>query len=263
MLIGREKMNIKDIAKRLKELRIKNNLTQEELADKMYLTRQAVSRWEKEKSLPDYTTLELLSKEYNVSLDYILFGKKETKKKNIKEIYLEYLLSLNKKKRIITIITSIVIAIILLFSIHNMIMYYGKVNVYEFSYRDDKISCTNAYLFITNQYCFIKYCDITLTDQDELFEREEYYIQTKDKKRLIVSKGVEAGATNRIPIDNINKGDMLPFSINSGEYVEKNTIFYKKWDILVKIKTNKNEYTFILNKEKTYQNNGNLIQFLY
>lgn len=36
-------MNTKDI---LKDIRVKNNLTQDEMAEKLYITRQAVSRWE-------------------------------------------------------------------------------------------------------------------------------------------------------------------------------------------------------------------------
>lgn len=38
-----KRMNTKDI---LKDIRVKNNLTQDEMAEKLYITRQAVSRWE-------------------------------------------------------------------------------------------------------------------------------------------------------------------------------------------------------------------------
>lgn len=54
------------------ELRTKNGLSQEELAKKIYVTRQAVSRWETGETLPNTETLKLLSKEFNVSINTLL-----------------------------------------------------------------------------------------------------------------------------------------------------------------------------------------------
>lgn len=64
-------MNI-ETANRLAELRKKSGLSQEELADKLGLSRQAVSKWERAESSPDTDNLILLAKLYNVSLDELL-----------------------------------------------------------------------------------------------------------------------------------------------------------------------------------------------
>lgn len=64
-------MNI-EIANRLVELRKKSGLSQEELADKLGLSRQAVSKWERAESSPDTDNLICLAKLYNISLDEIL-----------------------------------------------------------------------------------------------------------------------------------------------------------------------------------------------
>ena len=64
-------MNI-EIANRLVEFRKKNGLSQEELADKLGLSRQAVSKWERAESSPDTDNLICLAKLYNVSLDELL-----------------------------------------------------------------------------------------------------------------------------------------------------------------------------------------------
>ena len=64
-------MNI-ETANRLAELRKKNGLSQEELADKLGLSRQAVSKWERAESSPDTDNLILLAKIYGVSLDDLL-----------------------------------------------------------------------------------------------------------------------------------------------------------------------------------------------
>ena len=62
-------MEIKDV---LRELRVKNGLSQAELAEKVYVTRQAVSRWETGETVPGTQTLELLSALFDVSINTLL-----------------------------------------------------------------------------------------------------------------------------------------------------------------------------------------------
>ena len=64
-------MNI-EIANRLVELRKKNGYSQEELAEKIGISRQAVSKWERAESSPDTDNLIALSRLYQVSLDELL-----------------------------------------------------------------------------------------------------------------------------------------------------------------------------------------------
>ena len=64
-------MNI-EIANRLVELRKKSGLSQEDLAEKLGLSRQAVSKWERAEASPDTDNLIVLAKLYGVSLDDIL-----------------------------------------------------------------------------------------------------------------------------------------------------------------------------------------------
>lgn len=54
------------------ELRTKNGLSQDALAEKLYVTRQAVSRWETGETLPNTETLKLLSKLFDVSINTLL-----------------------------------------------------------------------------------------------------------------------------------------------------------------------------------------------
>ena len=62
-------METKDILKKLRE---DNNLTQDQMADKLMVTRQAVSRWELGETQPNTETLKLLSKEFNISINTLL-----------------------------------------------------------------------------------------------------------------------------------------------------------------------------------------------
>ena len=62
-------MDTKDV---LFELRTKNGLSQDELAEKVFVTRQAVSRWENGDTVPNTETLKQLSKLYGVSINTLL-----------------------------------------------------------------------------------------------------------------------------------------------------------------------------------------------
>ena len=62
-------MSTKDI---IHELRVKTGLSQDELAEKVFVTRQAVSRWENGETVPNTETLKLLSKLFNVSINTLL-----------------------------------------------------------------------------------------------------------------------------------------------------------------------------------------------
>ncbi len=62
-------MNTKEV---LYELRTKNGLSQDDLAEKVFVTRQAVSRWENGETVPNTETLKQLSKLFNVSINTLL-----------------------------------------------------------------------------------------------------------------------------------------------------------------------------------------------
>lgn len=79
-------MNQEKIGKFIKEIRKKNKLTQKELADKLGVTFQAVSKWENGKNIPDIAVLQDISKQFNVNIDEILSGESKDKKNN-KSIY--------------------------------------------------------------------------------------------------------------------------------------------------------------------------------
>ena len=62
-------MNTKEV---IYELRTKNGLSQDELAEKVFVTRQAVSRWENGETVPNTETLKLLSELFGVSINTLL-----------------------------------------------------------------------------------------------------------------------------------------------------------------------------------------------
>ena len=61
-----------EVKKIIKTLREKNQLTQEQMAERLMVSRQAISRWENGDTQPDTESLKLLSKEFNVSINTLL-----------------------------------------------------------------------------------------------------------------------------------------------------------------------------------------------
>lgn len=57
---------------KLKKLRKDNNLTQEQLAEKLYVTRTAVSKWETDKGFPAIDSLKLISDLFGISVDALI-----------------------------------------------------------------------------------------------------------------------------------------------------------------------------------------------
>ena len=80
-----------NIADRIKCLRKNKGLSQEELADKVGVSRQAVSKWESEQSPPDIEKIINMSELFEVTTDYILKGIEPVSMTNNKTMYSLYL----------------------------------------------------------------------------------------------------------------------------------------------------------------------------
>lgn len=82
---------------KLKTLRMENKYTQEELAQKLFVTRQTISKWENEKTIPDIKTLNQICSFYNIQLVSLVSENiSDQKETNHHITYIKYLaLSVN------------------------------------------------------------------------------------------------------------------------------------------------------------------------
>ena len=81
-----------ELSTQIKKYRTNMNLSQEELAEKIYVTRQTISNWETGKNYPDIHSLLLLSSLFQISLDQLIKGdlkimKEEIKKEEIEKLH--------------------------------------------------------------------------------------------------------------------------------------------------------------------------------
>ena len=93
------------LGERLYELRKKKGLSQEEVAEKLNVTRQSVSKWETDESKPDFDKIVPICELYEISTNELLSGTKEEKE----EQEVEVINKDNKKKRALIITSAIFI----------------------------------------------------------------------------------------------------------------------------------------------------------
>ena len=75
-----------NIGKRIHEIRQQKNLTQEQLASNLAISRQAVSKWESGKAIPDIENLMYISNLYDVSLDELVKGDDKVSQKIVADV---------------------------------------------------------------------------------------------------------------------------------------------------------------------------------
>ena len=138
-------MNQEEIGKKIKQIRIDNNLTQREFADIFGVTYQAVSKWENGKNLPDISIMKDICDRYNYKLDELLGNSYKVKKNN----KLKYV--------IIAIIIVIFLSVLFLIIKHTNNFHFGTINT---SCPEFKITGSIAYnsnktsIYISD----LKYC---------------------------------------------------------------------------------------------------------
>lgn len=112
---GASEMNL---SKQIKKYRDREGFSQEDLAEKIYVSRQTISNWENERSYPDIHNLLLLSVLFDVSLDDLVKGDMEMMKSNLQQV------KFNKLGQIMAIFLILAVG-----SIGLAIKYFGNVGL--------------------------------------------------------------------------------------------------------------------------------------
>lgn len=105
-----------EIEKKLKDARANAGLTQEQVAEKIMVSRQTISNWENGKSLPDIISIMKLSDLYQISLDELLKGDSKMKEKIEKDVKIA-----NGNKRLILTTAILFFAVAIIYSISTFV----------------------------------------------------------------------------------------------------------------------------------------------
>lgn len=232
----------------IKELREKEGLSQNELADKLYVSRTLVNKWEKGRVTLTSPNLKLLSDFFNVSTDEILAGEKINKKNkntinNIRySIYDNYIKTNNKLKFLL----GIIIVLIFSFLIYFFFTFYNSIYVYTLSTGKDNTMIRDGLLVKMPDKIYMRFT--TNFDKKDKVDSIALYYLKDDKKYIVKSSNYDIisindsievqeyfdfGDFNGI-IDNLffevnySNGEIVDFKI----YVSKNYVnskfFFKK-----------------------------------
>ncbi|NCA92914.1 XRE family transcriptional regulator [bacterium] len=123
---------LNNISQKLLTYRKACNLTQEQLAEKLYVTRQAVSKWERGESIPDIETLIGLSQLYSTTIDNLLSSQDEAKPvQSINQIKNEEFLKTLRKKRLKIRMTTFAIASLCAYVLICGILYTSFIYIFQ------------------------------------------------------------------------------------------------------------------------------------
>lgn len=152
-------MNQEKVGQLIKKLRQDNKLTQADLAEKLGVTYQAVSKWENGKNVPDIATLKEISKLFNIDIDDIINGEKKDKK--------------NNKYFIVGIsIITLLFVFILVLSIHIINNNHeDKIEINDISATCEKFNVTGS-LVHSNDKSYIRISNIEFCSDDDVVYKE-------------------------------------------------------------------------------------------
>ena len=134
--------SIMNLSEKIVVLRKSNGMSQEELAEKLYVSRQAVSRWEMGTAVPDSTNIHQLGKLFHVTTDYLLNDEYESDDdlpqiKDVKTDGIRQVVILLITLEVISLIIQFATVIILqkvFFGVLNFLLFVAAVGGFEYVY---------------------------------------------------------------------------------------------------------------------------------
>ncbi len=179
-------MNQEKMGKFIAELRKEKNLTQYELAEKITITRDAVSKWEQGKRCPDPECLVKLSEIFEVSINELLLGEKESQnnKEEVANVSIKLYGEKNKIQKNIKRLFVIIILIVISFLGYYFFNTYNSLKVYLVSYDSESLKIQDGVLVMTNERLYFNLGNIETNSEIKLLEL--FYKDEQNKEKLIV-----------------------------------------------------------------------------
>lgn len=174
-------MNMQKIGKFILQLRQEKNLSQSDLANLIPVTRQAVSRWEKGQSNPDSSTLLIISKIFDVSINELLNGErfKKEEPKKLEKIALDMIDKNNsqskKFKRVLLFMVLIILLLSFSFLAYYFINSYNSITVYKIEGENKNFTIQNGIFISTKQKTYFRLGKLIYNNNIEVKNVRLYY----------------------------------------------------------------------------------------
>ena len=233
------------VGKFILRLREQHNLTQEQLGEKIFISRKAISKWENGNGLPSIDSLLPLSDVLNVSLEELLEGKFLSEDEPNGGIANQILRSPRFK------LSAILGIIVMIFFIVCLLFYYlNSVKFYNINYEDENFAITNGMVTFSYFDCQINLGDFRsnlrsnhnynfkfyLSDNPENAAEDKEILSFNETSLKIYDRGVYKELRKAFEDRNIEKlylkivyidenGDEVYYKLKLSDYTEKKTIF--------------------------------------
>ena len=164
-------MNKKKIGLYIKSLRENKKFTQETLAEKVFVGREAVSKWERGKTIPDIEVLLELSRIFDVSINDMLAGEKNTAKNAVVELYKEG----KKLKSFLHLTLTLLFILMIIFLVNYFVRSYKSFHVYSISIYNQKYTINDGIIVKSNDKIYFNTGKISFREED-IIELKLYYV---------------------------------------------------------------------------------------
>lgn len=178
------------IGKFILQLRQEKNLSQSNLANLIPVTRQAVSRWEKGQSIPDSSTLLIISKIFDVSINELLNGErfKKEEPKKLEKIALDMIDKNNsqskKFKRVLLFMVLIILLLSFSFLAYYFINSYNSITVYKIEGENKNFTMQNGIFISTKQKTYFRLGKLIYNNNIEVKNVRLYYKNGNKEKTI-------------------------------------------------------------------------------
>lgn len=244
-------MDLVEIGKYIKEQRDKLGLSQNELSEKVHVTRQAVSNWENGKSLPDSDILLSLSELFHVTINDILCAK------TIEEATLELVDENNRKtskmKRVIRLFSLLTVSLIVFILVFYFISNYNSIKVYKAYGKSEHFRIVDGIIISTSKNTYFKLGTLERNDKEEINKVKLYYKKNKKEEVIFESDAVDRLIMDNGGYDEIYRKDFKKFK--NQIYLQVTYNDNKTENIKLDIKEEyKNDYLMIIEKGEVIKN---------
>lgn len=205
-------MNPEKVGLFIRELREKENMSQDQLADILYVDRSLISKWENGRLSPDIKYLQKLCKIFKVELTELISGEliDKNNESELKNNLFDYLASENSKYKKVkfTAIASLTITILAIFAflIYYFFQTYNTTRTYRLYGENNEYTIDNGLLVITREYSYLLFSDL----EENVSDITVYYLSNNEK--TVIYEGPKeniildySGYNSSINLKNIDK----------------------------------------------------------
>lgn len=242
------------------ELRKEAGLSQAELAARLYVGREAVSKWERGVGLPSHTILLGLSKEFDITINELLYGERidKTNKEEVEKVPYKWIDKISEKlKNFKKLFIVTIILLIIIYLVSYFVFDYTSFKIYATYTSGGDFTFKPGLIVKCYDKLYFKFGNVINYKKDEIKDMTLYYgdIDNSDRVKLLSGSTLEDTVVEIKEFEELTKKDIKEVLKNL--YLEITT----QSDVeQYKVDVDLNFKSYILSKKLNNENNEDIIE---